>query len=134
STDFGVTWANDGDCSASLRTTFLDDREYLWADRNPTSPFYGRVYLTGAMFDSAGSGSYDSVTLRRSTDNGVNWQPPSNVPLALVDSTEFRTRTNHNEYPSLGISANGTIGYAWHRGMCCGSTPIINVPNKVMFA
>src|SRR5205814_6076197 len=64
SADFGVTWTSDATCTASIRTTFFDDREYLFVDRNPSSPFYGRVYLTGAMFDSpSGTGSYNTVTL-----------------------------------------------------------------------
>lgn len=72
STDFGVTWAADAACTSTLRTTFFDDREYLWTDHNPASPFFGRVYLTGALFDSGGSGSYNSVTIRWSSDNGTS--------------------------------------------------------------
>jgi len=134
SADFGVTWTADAACGTSLSTTFFDDREYLWVDRNPASPFYGRVYLTGALFDTAGSGSFNTVTNRWSSDNGTTWNPPSAQPLALVASNEFALGQNHNEYPSMGISANGTIGYAWHRGACCGGFIPINAPNKVMFA
>jgi hypothetical protein len=134
STDFGVTWAADAACGASVSTTFFDDREYRWVDRGATSPFYGRVYLTGALFDSAGSGSFNTVTLRWSSDNGTSWNPPSNQPSALVPNNEFALGQNHNEYPSLGISRNGTIGYAWHRGACCGGFSPINSPNKVMFS
>ena len=56
------------------------------------------------------------------------------MPLALVPNNEFALGQNHNEYPSLGISPNGTLGYAWHRGACCGGFSPINAPNKVMFA
>src|SRR5205085_1157574 len=120
SSDFGVTWANFPACSTSANTTFFDDREYIWVDRNPASPFYGRAYVTEALFDSGGSGSFNTVTLRWSSDNGTTWNPPSNLPSALVPNNEFALGQNHNEYPSMGISPNGTIGYAWHRGACFG--------------
>ncbi|MFL5732824.1 MAG: sialidase family protein, partial [Chloroflexia bacterium] len=134
SADFGVTWVADTPCGTSASTNMFDDREYLWVDRSPTSPFYGRVYLTGAMFDSGSTGSFNTVTLRRSSDNGATWQPPSNAPLALVPSNEFSISAAHNEFPSLGISSDGTVGYAWHRGLCCGAVPTVGTNNRVMFA
>ncbi len=134
STDGGLTWTADAGCGTSASTAFYDDREYLWVDRSPTSPFYQRAYITEALFDAAGSGSYNSVTLRWSSDGGATWNPPGSNPLPIVDSTEFARSVNHNEYPSMGVQPNGTIGYAWHRGMCCGGPSPINSPNKVMFA
>src|SRR5207248_3029834 len=93
---------------------------------------YGRVYVTAALFDAGGTGSFNTVTNRWSSDNGTSWNPPSAQPLALVPNNEFALGLAHNEYPSLGISANGTIGYLWHRGQCCNI--IVNVPNNVVFA
>jgi hypothetical protein len=131
STDFGVTWAS-ATCT-NLDTTYFDDREYIWVDNFASSPFHGRVYVTEALFDPAGSGSFNTVTIRRSSDNGATWNPSASSPIALVPNNEFALGQNHNEYPSLGISPNGTIGYVWHRGMCCGGPSPINSPNKVMF-
>src|SRR5436305_1526172 len=54
STDYGVTWATDIGCGTSVSTSYSDDREYIWVDHNPASPFYGRVYVTTALFDQAG--------------------------------------------------------------------------------
>ncbi len=134
STDGGVTWTVDGGCGTSSSTVFFDDRQYIWVDRSPTSPFFQRVYVTEAIFDSGGSGSYNSVTLRWSSDGGATWSPSGSNPLPIVDATEFSRSVNHNEFPSMGTQPNGTIGYAWHRGMCCGGPSPINSPNKVMFA
>ena len=61
-------------------------------------------------------------------------EPADLAPIALVPSNEFAMGVAHNEYPSLGISANGTLGYAWHRGLCCGGAPTVGTNNKVMFA
>ena len=46
-----------------------DDRESGWADNNPTSPFYGRMYVSWNDFNVGGGGLF----VRYSTDNGVTW-------------------------------------------------------------
>lgn len=131
--DYGATWTTDTGCGTSVSTPYFDDREYIWVDRSPSSPFFGHVYVTTALFDSGGSGSFNTVSLRSSADNGATWTPPSANPIQLVPNNEFALGIAHNEYPSMGISANGTIGYAWHRGLCCGSSPTVGTNNKVMF-
>src|SRR5205085_3108744 len=69
-------------------------------------------------------------------DGGHTWNPSGSNPLPIVDSAEFSRGLsgNHNEFPSMGIAPNGTIGYAWHRGLCCGSSPTVGTNNKVAFA
>jgi N-acetylneuraminic acid mutarotase len=133
STDFGVTWSDFTQCSSSIDTIYFDDREYIWVDNSPSSAFHGRIYVTEALLDSGGSGNFNTVTVRWSSDNGNSWNPPRNQPIALVPSNEFALGLNHNEFPSAGISPDGTVGYVWHRGMCCGGPTPINSPNKVMF-
>src|SRR6267154_168668 len=46
-----------------------DDRESGWADNNPTSPFYGRMYVSWNDFNVGGG----ALFVRYSTDNGLNW-------------------------------------------------------------
>src|SRR5436190_8309675 len=52
-----------------------DDRESGWADNNPSSPFFGRMYVSWNNF-SVGSGALQ-VTF--STDNGTTWHAPVTV-------------------------------------------------------
>jgi plastocyanin len=125
STDQGRTWLLD-DVSNVNVDGYFNDREYLYTDNNPSSPFYGRSYITIALFDPGGSGSWNTVGARASTDGGTNWTPF----VAVVAGDEFRLGTNHNEFPSLAIQPSGAVVEAWHRGSCCGA---INVPNKVMW-
>jgi plastocyanin len=125
STDQGRTWLLD-DVSNVNVDGYFNDREYLYTDNNPSSPFYGRSYITIALFDPGGSGSWNTVGARASTDGGINWTPF----VAVVAGDEFRLGTNHNEFPSLAIQPSGAVVEAWHRGSCCGA---INVPNKVMW-
>ncbi len=45
-----------------------DDRESGWADNNPSSTFYGRMYVSWNDFNRGGG-----LFVRYSTDNGVTW-------------------------------------------------------------
>ncbi len=125
STDSGATWAalpsNVG------FPNMFQDREYLWTDQNPSSPFYGRVYITEAVFDPGGVGTFDGVGLQSTTDGGTTWTSF----FSLVDTTELTRGVNHNEYPSLAIQPSGAIVEAWHRGALSG---VIATSNKVMAA
>jgi hypothetical protein len=58
-----------------VHTNGSDDRESGWADNNPASPFFGRMYVSWNNF-SVGSGALQ-VTF--STDNGATWHTPVNV-------------------------------------------------------
>jgi hypothetical protein len=46
-----------------------DDRESGWADNNPSSPFYGRMYVSFNDFNRGGG----ALFVRYSTDNGATW-------------------------------------------------------------
>ena len=52
STDGGVTWAT----GACVHSGGSDDRESGWSDNNPSSPFYGRMYVSWNDF-AVGSGT-----------------------------------------------------------------------------
>jgi hypothetical protein len=45
-----------------------DDRESGWADNNPSSPFFGRMYVSWNDFAAGGN-----LKVRYSTDNGLTW-------------------------------------------------------------
>jgi hypothetical protein len=46
-----------------------DDRESGWADNNPSSPFYGRMYTSWNDFNVGGG----ALFVAYSTDNGLTW-------------------------------------------------------------
>jgi hypothetical protein len=58
-----------------VHTNGSDDRESTWADNNPSSPFFGHMYVSWNNF-SVGVGALQ-VTF--STDNGTTWHAPINV-------------------------------------------------------
>jgi hypothetical protein len=59
----GVTWST-GACAHSGQQ---DDRESMWVDNNPASPFYGRMYIS--YNDYQFSGALYAVW----SDNGTTW-------------------------------------------------------------
>ena len=92
STDGGVTWAT----GACLHNGGSDDRESGWSDNNPSSPFFGRMYVSWNNF-AVGSGALQ-VTF--STDNGNTWT------LRTVSNTGTFIR---NTQITGDMSGNGTI-------------------------
>jgi hypothetical protein len=65
-------WDPDSWTHFCIHTGGSDDRESGWADNNPSSPFYGRMYVSWNDF-SVGAAAL-SVTF--STDNGATWHSP----------------------------------------------------------
>ncbi len=136
STDAGVTWFSLTPTPNINVDGFNNDREYIWTDHYPSSPYYGRTYLTLTLFHLLRERDYDTIAVRYSTDKGNSW----NTPIAtLVNPYEYRatptTTPNHNAHASLAIQPDGAIVASWHRGRCCSElTPVINVENKVMWA
>ena len=93
SLDGGVTWAY-----WRLRSQrSFDDRESGWADNNPSSPFFGRMYVSWNNF-SVGSGALE-VTF--STDNGATWH----APVAVSNTSTFI----RDVQITGDLSGNGTI-------------------------
>ncbi len=52
-----------------IHTNNNDDRESGWADNNPSSPFYGRMYTSWNDFNVGGG----ALFVRYTTDNGLTW-------------------------------------------------------------
>jgi hypothetical protein len=46
-----------------------DDRESGWADNNPSTPFFGRMYVSWNDFNTG----YADIFVAYSSDNGATW-------------------------------------------------------------
>ncbi len=64
-------WDPDSWTHFCIHTGDSDDRQSGWADNNPSSPFYGRMYVSWNDFSAGGS-----LLATFSTDNGVTWHSP----------------------------------------------------------
>jgi len=79
STDDGATWLSPVVASSTTNPVDFNDKDYVWADDNPHSPFFGTVYVSWTLFQGAGnfgrSGTFspEPIVVARSTDCGATW-------------------------------------------------------------
>ena len=74
-----------------------DDRESGWADNNPSSPFFGNMYISWNDFN-VGAGA---LVVSRSTDNGSTWS--SAITVANTGTFIRNTQITGD------MSGNGTL-------------------------
>src|SRR6266480_1173175 len=74
----GVTWST-GACAANISAQ-NGDRESMWVDNNPASPFYGRMYISYNDFSIGGGALYVTYS-----DNGTAWTPVQLNPSFIRD-------------------------------------------------
>jgi hypothetical protein len=67
----GINWST----SACVHSGTADDRESGWVDNNPSSPFYGRVYVSWNNFAVTNA----KIFLTHSDDGGTTWSAPVQV-------------------------------------------------------
>jgi len=90
-----------------------DDRESGWADNNPSSPFYGHMYVSWNDFGAGGN-----LKVRTSADNGTTW-----TEVQLAPASPFI-----RDVQITGDSATGTLYVA---GMNENGGGLANRNNKI---
>ena len=83
STDGGLTWAV-GPCVANIPAGD-GDRESGWADNNPSSPFYGRMYVSYNNFAIGGG----ALFVNFSTDNGATWTNSRQLTSSFIRDVQI---------------------------------------------
>ncbi len=101
----------------TVHSNSADDRESGWADNNPSSPFYGRMYVSWNDF-SVGGGA---LKVRYSTDNGLTW----NNERQLGNGVPFIRNVQ-----ITGDAATGTVYVAGMNEMGGGLTNRANLMYK----
>ena len=80
SDNYGASWY-DPIIAAQSNGNVFNDKNDIWADRNPNSPYFGRVYATYTEFRSVPSTS-EPVIVVYSTDGGLTWSKQNQVSSA----------------------------------------------------
>ncbi|GAC1456122.1 MAG: hypothetical protein NVSMB8_02340 [Candidatus Limnocylindrales bacterium] len=80
SDNYGASWY-DPVLAVSASGYVFNDKEDVWADRNPASQFFGRVYLSWTQFRSI-PGTAEPVMFAYSTDAGLTWSAPNQITAA----------------------------------------------------
>ena len=78
---YGASWY-DPIVAAQSHGNVFNDKESVWADRNPSSPFFGRVYVSYTEFRSVAE-TAEPVIVVFSTDGGLTWSKQNQVSSAF---------------------------------------------------
>ena len=74
-------WDPDSWTHYCIHSSFEDDRESGWTDMNPSSPFYGRMYVSW-------NHSAD-LLVRYSTDNGLTWTNERQLNTSFIRNVQI---------------------------------------------
>src|SRR5712691_4213672 len=91
-----------------------DDRESGWADNNPSSTFFGRMYMSENDFAVGGGAIFVSFT----TDNGLTWTNRRQVTTSFIRNVQITADKVTGDVYIAGMDENAGAGC----GSGCGTT------------
>ena len=110
SDDNGVNWSAPILGTTKLNPNDFNDKEAIWVDDLPSSPFFGRVYLSWTEFRSAG-GSPEPIDVAVSTNGGASFGAPQQLSPAANAPTG-----NGRQGSMVRSGPDGTVYVAWEQG------------------
>jgi hypothetical protein len=117
SDDNGATWSAPVIAVSAHGYTF-NDKEAIWADRNPSSPYFGRVYISWTQFRGI-PGCAAPVMFAYSTDGGSTWSKPDQITAAHNCGIGGRQGT------AIRSGPGGTVYLQWEDSDKSGSIQAI---------
>ena len=105
SDDNGLTWAGPSVAASSSGFVF-NDHEDIWADKSPSSPFFGRVYVSWTQFRDISSCA-EPVMVTFSDDGGKTWSGPNQITAAHNCGIGGRQASN------VRTDGNGNVYVSW---------------------
>src|SRR5438093_1253689 len=120
SDDDGVSWTNPV-LAATGNGFKFNDKEDIWADANPASPFFGRVYVSwtqfrGSVFTFFG----EPVMVTFSADGGATWARPNQISAAHNNST-----VGGRQGTAIRTGPDGTVYMLWEDGDVHGNKMVV---------
>ncbi len=111
SDDNGSTWSAPTLATVRRNPNDFNDKESIWADRNPASPYFGRVYLSWTEFRSPLCCPSEPVSVAISTDGGASFSSPKQLSPAGNNGTG-----NGRQGSAVRSGPDGSVYVAWEQG------------------
>jgi hypothetical protein len=111
SDDNGLTWSAPVLATVKQNPNTFNDKEWISVDDNPSSPFFGRVYLSWTEFRSALQNPAEPVSVAVSTDGGATFSAPKKLSPAGNNVTG-----NGRQGSAIATGPDGTVYVAWEEG------------------
>lgn len=106
SDDDGLSWSAPV-VAADGHGTIFNDKESLWADRNPSSPYFGRLYLSWTQFRGGGA---EPINLAFSNDGGRSWSKPNQL------SSAYNNKQGGRQGSVVRTGQDGAVYVVWEDG------------------
>ena len=111
SADDGLTWSAPVVAVGGHGFKF-NDKESLWADNNPASPYFGRVYLSWTQFrGSFRTGNAEPIRFTYSDDGGKTWSTEKQLSAAHNNGT-----VGGRQGSEIATGPNGAVYVVWEDG------------------
>ncbi|MDP9240644.1 MAG: glycoside hydrolase [Actinomycetota bacterium] len=109
SSNDGVSWTGPSVIVNAHGVTF-NDKNAIWADKNPTSPYFGRLYSSWTQFRGI-PGAAEPVMTSYSADGGRTWSRPNQLSRA----ENFGT-AGGRQGSAARTDGHGNVYIAWEDG------------------
>ena len=109
SSDNGTSWTGPSVITRAGGYTF-NDKNALWADKNPSSPYFGRLYASWTQFRGI-PGNAEPVRVSFSTDGGRTWSVPRQLSGASNNNV-----TGGRQGSAVRTDGHGNVYVAWEDG------------------
>jgi hypothetical protein len=106
SSDNGTSWPGPSVITRASGFTF-NDKNSIWADKNPSSPFFGRLYASWTQFRGI-PGAAEPIRVSFSTDGGRTWSTPRQLSGASNNSV-----TGGRQGSAVRTDGHGNVYVAW---------------------
>jgi hypothetical protein len=117
----GVNWS-DPVIAANGHGFKFNDKEDIWADRNPSSPFFGRVYVSWTQFRGSAITFFgEPVRVAFSDDGGKTWSKERQLSAAQNIGHGGRQGS------TVRTGADGTVYVVWEDSDVGGFKQVVAV-------
>lgn len=128
SKDDGANWMAPVIATSAENPVDFNDKDYVWADANSSSPFFGNVYASWTLFQGAGNFgksntfSPEPIVFARSTDGGQTWSH-----LIRLSKSANNGAVGGRQGSLIRTAADGTVYVFWEGAISHHSEQLVAV-------